>query len=432
MFGGGDDDPALNFDGTSIYGELTDPLSLTGDFEVEVLFTPTTAPTGGSDSLLSTPIQGMYLYVYRPSALVSFVHYDGSTITHTNGPAIDVLDGREHTAKVTRVGTTYTVYVDGVVGESNVINAPVSDAFELVGLRYDNQNYFEGQIKSIKFIDKSGASDVIKTYPINSGPPVYEMGAGIAHEDVVGILGTFTDHGDGSYSIEDGLARVRYPLSELIDGQPYVGAVNVTANTAGALVIDMSDTGVEYWTGAVGVIQCLGLRSEYTASYRFVDVSVSGGGSVRFIPHPLKPYISTISDGTLYQMIAGGSLGSELVIDGGFDNPASWSEFAGWTVGGGVATSTGGGFGVYQDLTGWAVSGQHYLLGVTAKTLDAGRLDIRVGNGDAQNYGGTLTAAGVSLGVAQWSGVGSNFNVMSLDSSFIGTADDATVKALPE
>ncbi len=285
----------LNFDGSTIYGELTHPVTFTGDFEIQVTFNTTadTVALFGESSSNDT-----LLYVIASGVL----HARFASVTSRAATTV-VNDGEDHTARMVRTGTTVELYVDGDL-EATATEAVADSVVNLIG---NNQFglYFDGQIKSIKFIDKSGAEDVIQTYQINNGS-------------------------------------------------------------------------------------------------------------------------------TLYVPIDGGSLGSELVTDGGFDNPASWSEFAGWTVGGGVATSTGGGLGVYQDLTGWAVSGQHYLLGVTAKTLDAGRLDIRIGNGDAQNYGGILTAAGVSLGVAQWSGAGTNFNVMSLDSSFIGTADDATVKALPE
>ncbi len=38
----------------------------------------------------------------------------------------------------------------------------------VVGKRSDTPNYYNGQIKSVKFIDKSGSTDVIETYILNS------------------------------------------------------------------------------------------------------------------------------------------------------------------------------------------------------------------------------------------------------------------------
>ncbi len=38
----------------------------------------------------------------------------------------------------------------------------------VVGKRSGTPNYFDGQIKSVKFIGKSGPADVIETYILNS------------------------------------------------------------------------------------------------------------------------------------------------------------------------------------------------------------------------------------------------------------------------
>ncbi len=277
MFSGGDD-PALNFDGTSIYGVFTHPWSGVSGDEIHITFNTSTSGINAAQIPVAQFTSSDTLSLTDCTATIS-----GDVVAH-GADISSYLDGNDHVMVLTlTAGVTVTYY----------------------GQNGSSANYFDGQLPSIKFIDKSGASDVIKAYQINN-------------------------------------------------------------------------------------------------------------------------------ESTLYVPIAGGSLGSELVVNGGFDTDTGWTKNTGWTIGSGVATSTGAGAAVFQDLTGWAVSGQHYLAGVTAKTLDAGYLDIRIGGGDAQNYGTRLTSAGVSSGIIQWSGVGGSLNVISVNSSFIGTADDATVKALPE
>ncbi len=160
MFGGGDD-PALNFDGTSIYGELTHPSISTGDFEHTITFKTT-------DTLCSLLGTGA---THLANRLQPFINGSGILVIYHAGPPIvqtlaAVNDGLEHTAVVERTGSAWSLTLDGIPQDTGTGTGTVT--VDRVGNNNGSQ-WYEGQIKLIKFIDKSGASDVIQTYQINNG-----------------------------------------------------------------------------------------------------------------------------------------------------------------------------------------------------------------------------------------------------------------------
>jgi len=122
------------------------------------------------------------------------------------------------------------------------------------------------------------------------------------------------------------------------------------------------------------------------------------------------------------------TVGAELSTNGGFDSDTGWTKNDGWTIDNGVATSAGGGSAVYQDLTGWAVSGDVYKVVFTVSNYSAGSIKSRVGNGDAGNSGTNRTANGTFTDYIQWSGGGGNFNILSDSSDFVGSIDNVSVK----
>ncbi len=149
----------LNFDGSTIYGELTDPVTFAGDYEIEVVFNTTAntvalfGETSSNDTLL---------YVLAGGAL--HARFGGGA---TQQGTTIVNDGEDHTARMVRDGTATKLYVDGVLDVAGVEAIQDADV-NLIGKNQFGL-YFEGQIKSIEFIDKSGPSDVISKYQINNG-----------------------------------------------------------------------------------------------------------------------------------------------------------------------------------------------------------------------------------------------------------------------
>ncbi len=169
MFGGGDDDPALNFDGTSIYGELTHPFIPSGDFEVPVVFNTTTT---GWLTMVSGELQSTDTIVLDTSSTVMRAYAFVGAVAQTplNTPIAGYRDGEDHTALLRYTGTTAELWVDGVLKDSATWGLDGNQDISAIGCRTlaTRSNYFLGQIKLIKFIDKSGASDVIQTFILNN------------------------------------------------------------------------------------------------------------------------------------------------------------------------------------------------------------------------------------------------------------------------
>ncbi len=297
MFGGGDD-PALNFDGTSIYGELTHPVTFTGDFEIHIEFQLASGASGDLALIADASADNDWFRIDATNGSVDF-KYNGVFVS-TDGSFTP--DTNTHTAKYKLTGSNLVAYYDDVaIGNGGV--TPATITLGLVGKRSVVSNYFDGQIKSIKFIDKSGASDVIKTYQINN-------------------------------------------------------------------------------------------------------------------------------ESTLYVPIAGGSLGSELVTNGGFDTDSDWNKGTGWTISGGVGVSDGanGNQPLHQTLT--LVDGEPYLFGTTMN-LTSGRVVIE------EIGAATQTHLYTTSGVQRHTFIADQVSTILVHRSnngnpYDGTVDNTTVKALPE
>ncbi len=424
MFGGGDDDPALNFDGTSIYGELTHPVTFTGDFEIHVTFNTTahTVALFGESSSNDT-------LLYLVASGVLHARFASST---SRASTTVVNDGEDHTARMVRTGTTVELYVDGDL-EATATEAVADSVVNLIG---NNQFslYFDGQIPLIKFIDKSGASDVIQTYQINSGPPVYEKGVEVMRSDdwatpptgvtVSGNTATFS----GSQAT---WAGVNINAGDTYSGA-YCVSVKITGVTQGSCRVEFGSDGGDILS-ANGVYSSLEMANGETL--RVKDYGSDGSrfdGSVEILS--VKPYISTISDGTLYQMIAGGSLGSELVVNGGFDTDSDWVKSNSGTPPDNVVEITGGKGHIKSDGT----YTQFYqdILTIGERYLVSGEMEVTSGSGKIQPGDG-------APGVSAFSVTGVNTAILNCNGSngrlYLGRAtacefyaDNVTVKALPE
>ncbi len=159
MFGNVDD-PALNFDGSSIYGDLTHPVIATGDFEHT--FTFKTTDTGCS--ILGTSA------AHTANRLQPFINASGILIMYHAGPPIvqtlaAVNDGLEHTAVVERTGSAWTLTLDNVPQDTGTGTGTAT--IDRAGNNNGSQ-WYEGQIPFMKFINKPGAEDVVQTFILNN------------------------------------------------------------------------------------------------------------------------------------------------------------------------------------------------------------------------------------------------------------------------
>jgi hypothetical protein len=90
---------------------------------------------------------------------------------------------------------------------------------------------------------------------------------------------------------------------------------------------------------------------------------------------------------------AGLALGSDVVVNGGFDSDTVWSKGTGWTIAGGVASFTATGSNASLTQAGILVAGRYYEITVTA-TVAAGSIAVRLGGGVTGDTVGTITESG--------------------------------------
>jgi hypothetical protein len=151
-------DPVLN----SSY-EMAQPITFTGDFEIEVEFSTTS--TGGENTLCG---EELYLKFRVANGSLQLLIGDGTQwrINATSGVGV-FRDGKLHKAKLTKLGDVYKVFADGVEVISTSNTATVLPKVSFIGSARSNAYYFDGIIANAKFTDQSGASDVVTTFKLD-------------------------------------------------------------------------------------------------------------------------------------------------------------------------------------------------------------------------------------------------------------------------
>ncbi|MCP5058514.1 MAG: hypothetical protein GY937_17570 [bacterium] len=163
---------ALNFNGSDIYGEFTHPYIFTGDFGIVISFktTDTVCSLTSAINTYSTRLQ-----VYIDSGGTMGIWHATTLIAETLAA---VNDGLDHVAVIERAGAGWTLTLDEVPQDTGSGSGDVS--IERVG-QHNSSQWFNGQIPSIGFIDKSGAEDVTQLFILNNGSttsiPIFGGGA---------------------------------------------------------------------------------------------------------------------------------------------------------------------------------------------------------------------------------------------------------------
>ena len=138
--------------------EMAAPITLTGDFEIEVEFSTTTA----SD----------YNMLFSGSNSLPYITVKGGKFRYNfsgeNASNIAVSDGKLNKAKLIRIGSTVSLYINGVFDSSSTDSTSLT--FVNIGKWFGGTLYFDGIIANAKFTDKSGASDVVTTFKLDNSP----------------------------------------------------------------------------------------------------------------------------------------------------------------------------------------------------------------------------------------------------------------------
>ena len=152
-------DPVLN----SHY-DMVKPITFTGDFEIE---SDIECNSFSGHMIASTSgIAQDYFFVRSGTGEIG-LNISGVSLNGT----IVVADGKLHTIKITKVGTTLSLFVDGVADGTATTTSTVAE-FELIGKWYNLSLQFDGIIANVKFTDQSGASDVVTTFELDNSPSV--------------------------------------------------------------------------------------------------------------------------------------------------------------------------------------------------------------------------------------------------------------------
>ena len=139
--------------------EMAQPITFTGDFEIEVDFSIT-------DGL-------SYDMLFSNSSFLPYITINNNKFAYHFGSgevvgSIVVTDGKLNKAKLIRVGATVSLYINGVLDGTSTNSTSLT--FVNIGQWYDGRYPFEGIIANVKFTDQSGASDVVTTFKLDNSP----------------------------------------------------------------------------------------------------------------------------------------------------------------------------------------------------------------------------------------------------------------------
>jgi hypothetical protein len=160
----------------------------------------------------------------------------------------------------------------------------------------------------------------------------------------------------------------------------------------------------------------LDVETAYLRGWAYQD---SAGATVAAAPGDTVGLILDTSKGAL------DALGGELVSNGTFATDTVWSKGANWTIGGGVATKTGGAANnLTQTIS--STAGLWYRITIDV-TRTAGTLTVSLGTS------GTTYAISLNGSYAFFILAGTSTQTLTLagDSAFAGTVDNVTSKLVP-
>ena len=135
-------------------------------------------------------------------------------------------------------------------------------------------------------------------------------------------------------------------------------------------------------------------------------------------------------DGKAYNLKPDGSLGSELIADGGFDSASGWTKGTGWSISGGVASCDGtqtATTDLHETAKNGLVDGKTYRIEYTITSYSAGSIRVKAGN---TGFGTYRSATGtyvenIVAGVTSFTAV--QFNA---DADFVGSIDNVSCKEM--
>jgi len=152
-------DPVLNS-----YYEMAQPITFSGDFEVEVEFKLDSLT--GEFNLFGSSSSDNWFRIDATNG--GFDWKIGGTFKPNDGSY--VFDNKLHKGVFRRTGSLGEVEIDGSLIISTIIHQAAFEVSYISARQNLSSNFFDGIIANAKFTDKSGASDVVTTFKLDNSP----------------------------------------------------------------------------------------------------------------------------------------------------------------------------------------------------------------------------------------------------------------------
>ena len=325
--------------------EMAAPITFSGDFEIEVEFSTTSA---GSQGIISAPA-GVDQYIRITNGNIKIKGSSGELSDSTT----QYNDNKLHNLKVISIDNTSTsVYLDGVL---LMTGNPIGN-IEFAVLGSYVGGYFDGIIANAKFTDKSGASDVVTTFKLDNSPAAenYIYGSEeVVNGDFATDLSGWTVYTQTAVWSVDGIvinasagtAQVSQLLSLQANSTYEVSLKNVSKTNVRIML------GTDWWRNdqysSDNSNEYIKFYVTPTVSSVWIQLNIGYGGmatldnvSVKKITNAVEYKNIPQSARELYSLEDDTWVGSnELVVNGDFATDSDWDKGTGWTISGGKANA---------------------------------------------------------------------------------------------
>ena len=178
----------LTFNGTNAYGELPEPVTFSGDFEIEIEFATTST---SNQILIGDDYLNTYYFNLSPGTGTISAWIAGTESDWT-GVSAGLADGVLHTIKFVLAGTSMELFVDNTSQGTKTV-APYTGVNKfIIGNSNTVNSYFNGIIKSVKLTDLTTPANS-REYRLNSGNTLYELPQGESLGSELVTNGDFSD-----------------------------------------------------------------------------------------------------------------------------------------------------------------------------------------------------------------------------------------------
>jgi len=369
-------------------------------------------------------------YLFDGAAHTTYVFIAAGKL-YQGGSATITIDGASISS-----GDDITSYLDGKLHTLVYANTGITTDITHIGSRPSPSTFFNGTIANVKFTDKSGSTDVVQTFPLDTLDD-YEL---CSENEVGDNLSELTPASGGTTfvsgtTVSGTKAAANYITSNFTYytvGQPYL--VTVT-NKSNADPINLRD--------GLGVL----LTSDITANSTHIItptdtrlIIAAGNASafdgsfditIRSVTNAVTLYNLPESNREFFNLVDGHWVGNnELVTNGGFDTDSGWTKGSEWTIADGIASCDGSQVTNSQIMVSSNIAidaGLVYSLSYNLTSVSAGLITYSHLGGATNNA--DITSSGlVAYNLTALDSVG-DLKIAG-DTAFTGSIDNVSVKRI--